>query len=239
MKNKIRKMIRAILIESRTKDSWFDFGLRQLREGAVYFYKVSDALTGDWLFKACVDDEQEKIIIKALKCPPGKAFTQMEGATMIFQKSAINEFVYDVISLTYADEENRIRREVVSELDKIPSFIKENFEIKKYDEATGKSAIGKNFVTLVHKKDVKSMITLFLMERAWPLAQVPPETKLKGGLIMKIIKDVEKASIDEVYTFANTQLGMEKDEVNKLLDILKSDGKIYFPNPNYVKAIKE
>ena len=238
MKGEIRKMIRVTLTESRAKDAWFDFGLRQLKEGIVCFYKVVDFLTGDWLFKACIDEEQGKVIIKALKCPPGKTHTQLEGSTMIFQRGIIEDFAYDIISLTYANEDNRIRREVVSDLDKVPSFIKENFEIKKYDEATGKSAIGKNLVTLVHEKDIKGMIILFLMERAWPLAQISPEIRMKGDSMMQVIEDAEKASIDEVYALASDRLMITKDDVDKLLDLLKSEGKIDLPSPGYIKVIK-
>jgi len=238
MKEDIRKTIKVTLTESRIKDAWFDFGTRELREGMVCFYKATDALTGDWLFKTCVDEAEGKIIIKALKCPPGKAYTQMEGSTMIFQKSILKEFVYDIISLTYANEDDRIRREVISELDQVPSFIKENFDVKKYDEATGKSAIGKNLVTIVQEKDIKSMIILFPMERAWPMAQVPPETGLKEGPIKKMIEEAEKASIDEIYSLASDRLGMAKDEVDKLLDLLKSENKVIFPSSGYVKTVR-
>jgi hypothetical protein len=113
----------------------------------------------------------------------------------------------------------------------------DNFEIKKYEEATGKSVVGKNLVTLVREKDVKDMITLFLLERAWPLADVPPETRLKEENIVKIIEDAEKASIDEIYALASERLNMTKDDVNKLLDLLKNEEKIDTPSAGYVKIV--
>lgn len=234
----IRKMIKIISVENRAKDAWFDFGLRQIREGAVIFHKATDFLTGSWLFKACIDEEQGKTIIKALKCPPGKIFAQIEGSTMMFQRSKIEGFVYDIISLTYTGEDERVRREIITDLDKVPASIKDNFEIKKYEEATGKTVIGKNLVTIVRDKDVKDMIILFLMERAWPLASISPETGLKEENIVKLIDDAEKASIDEIYALANERLNMMKDDVDKLLDLLKNEGKIDSPSPGYVKIVK-
>ena len=239
MREPIRKMIRVILMENRDHDAWFDFSLRQLREGNVRFYRVADFLTGDWLFKVCIDKELGKIIVKALKCPPGRIYTQIEGDTMVFQRSILKGFVYDIISLTYINEDGRVRRRVITDLDEVPPLIKENFGIKRYNEATGKRIPGKNFVTLVGERDVKGMIMLFLMERAWPLAPVTPEIGLKEDHIIRIIKDAEKAAIDEIYIMARDRLEMRRDEVNKLLALLRAEKKIDFPSPGYVKIIKE
>src|SRR4030066_2193248 len=105
------KSIKIALQEERTEDSWFDLSLRQLRAGEVRFYKVNDLQTGNWLFKICVDQENSRTMVKAIKCPPGKLFSQLEGATMLFQKSGVNaDLYYDIISLTRVDSEGRGRR---------------------------------------------------------------------------------------------------------------------------------
>ena len=171
--------VKITRIEERSEDAWFDLSLRQLRGGEVRFYRVKDFLTGEWLFKACSDKELGKVMVRALKCPSGRRFSQLEGNTMLFQKSVIEGLLYDVISLTYADEMDRLRRKVVNNIDEIPAMIRENFEVKSYEEATGKRAPGKNWVTLTKKEDEKAMITLFLLERAWSLSLVSPEEKLK------------------------------------------------------------
>ena len=160
------KRIKVTRIEDRPEDAWFDLSLRQLREGEVRFYKVKDFLTGEWLFKACSDKKLGKVIVGALKCPSGRRFAQLEGNTMLFQKSTIEGLLYDVISLTYADETDRLHRKVVSSIDDIPAIIRENFEVKSYEEATGKRAPGKYWVTLIKEGDEKAMVTLFLLERA-------------------------------------------------------------------------
>ena len=81
------KSIKISLQEERTEDAWFDLSLRELRSGEVRFYKAYDLQTGKWLFKICVDQENSRSMVKAIKCPPGKLFSQLEGATMLFQKS--------------------------------------------------------------------------------------------------------------------------------------------------------
>ncbi len=81
------KSIKISLQEERSEDAWFDLSLRELRAGEVRFYKADDLQTGKWLFKICVDYENGRSMVKAIKCPPGRLFSQLEGATMLFQKS--------------------------------------------------------------------------------------------------------------------------------------------------------
>ena len=173
------KHIKIKRIETRPNDAWYDMSLRQLRSGEVNFYSVKDFLTGEWLFKLCKDKEQGKFMVKAVKCPAGIRFSQLEGKTMVFQDSQIDGMLYDVISLTEPDENNRLRRNVVSSIEDVPAIIKENYEIKSYEEATGKKAPGKHLVTLSKRENEKDLVTLFVLERAWALSESTPEEKLK------------------------------------------------------------
>ena len=173
------KYIKVRQVETRTDDAWYDMSLRQLRNGEVSFYSVKDFLTGEWLFKICNDKENGKIMVKAVKCPAGIRFSQLEGKTMVFQDSLIEGMVYDVISLTESDEKNRLRRNLVSSIEEVPAIIRENYEIKSYEEATGKKAPGKHLVTLSKRENEKELITLFVLERAWALSESKPEEKLK------------------------------------------------------------
>jgi len=174
--------IKVRRIEKRSKDSWYDMSMRQLRTGEVIFYQVKDIVSGEWLFKLCKDKEQGKITIKAVKCPAGLLFSQLEGRTMLFQNSIIEGLFYDVLSLTEVDENNKIKRKIVSNLDDIPKIIKENFQVKSYEGATGKKAPGKYFVTLHKPGNEKELITLFVLERAWGISDFSPQEKLKEKL---------------------------------------------------------
>jgi len=173
------KQIRITLVEKRSEDAWFDLNTRQLRKGEVKFYRAKDPATGEWLFKTCIDKQLEKILVKALKCPRGFQFAQLEGNSMLFQKSKIPNMFYDIISLTETDGEGRIKRKTVSTLEEIPAHIRENYQVKTYEEAVGKTAPGKHFVTLCRSEDEKSMIALFIIERAWPITPISAEDKLK------------------------------------------------------------
>jgi hypothetical protein len=153
--------------------------LRQLRNGEVHYYRAKDFLTGEWLFKICKDGEIGKVLVKAVKCPPGARFAQLEGNTMVFQKSQKAGLLYDIISLTKADENDKLSRKIVDTLEQVPEIIRENFETKPYEEATGKTAPGKHWVTMSKAEDEKAMITLFLLERAWTLSPTTPEERLK------------------------------------------------------------
>ena len=189
------KYIKVRQVEKRPKDSWYDMTLRQLRNGEVRFYRVKDFLTGNWLFKMCIDNEQEKILVKAVKCPAGIRFAQLEGKTMVFQKSKIEGMLYDVISLTKADENDKVRRKIVSSIDEVPTIIRKNYEIKSYQEATGKKALGKHLVTLIKQESKKKFITLFVLERAWGLSQFTPEEKLKDRKKL-LAKKTTKIEVD-------------------------------------------
>lgn len=171
--------IKITRVEDRPNDAWFDLSLRQLREGEVRFYRVKDFLTGNWLFKVCLDKELRKVMVKAVKCPPGRRYAQLEGNTMVFQKSEMEGWLYDIISLTHADESDRLHRKIVDSVEEVPATIREHFRILSYEEATGKRASGKHWVTLSKTEDEKSMILLFVLERAWTISTVSPEEKIK------------------------------------------------------------
>jgi hypothetical protein len=227
--------MKIALFEERQEDAWFDLSLRQLRVGEVHFYKVDDLLTGKWLFKVCLDKENYKIMVKAIKCPAGRLFSQLEGATMLFQKSIINDdLFYDIVSLTHVDGEGRVRREVAQSLEEVPSVIREQFEVKTYEEATGKKLPANYLVTLSKRDNEKDMITLFLLERAWTL---PPEEKQKTMNLMALIKKLEKTSVAEIHSVASEQFGIEKDTLDSMLADLEAKGKVKRLDDGYVKAV--
>jgi hypothetical protein len=226
--------MKITLLEERPEDAWFDLSLRQLRVGEVRFYKVDDLLTGKWLFKVCIDTENNKTMVKAIKCPAGRLFSQLEGATMLFQKSIISDdLFYDIVSLTYVDGEGRVRREIAKSIEDVPSVIRENFDVKLYEEATGKKLPVNYIVTLSKRDNEKDMVTLFLLQRAWTL---PPEEKQKTLNLMALIKKLEKTSIAEIRNVASEQFGIEKDALDSLLANLETKGKIKRLDDGYVKA---
>jgi hypothetical protein len=186
------KQIKVNLTENRPVDAWYDMNLRQLRNGEVHYYRAKDFLTGEWLFKLCKDKEIGKVLVKAVKCPPGVRFAQLEGNSMVFQKSQKDGFLYDIISLTQADQNDKLSRKIVDTLEQVPAIIRENFETKPYEEATGKTAPGKHWVTMSKADDEKAMITLFLLERAWTLSPTTPEEKLKTLQTQAKTKPAEK-----------------------------------------------
>jgi len=197
------KQIKIAGIEERTNDAWYDMNLRQMRRGEVRFYRVRDFLTGEWLFKLCRDEELGKVLIKALKCPPGVRFAQLEGNTMVFQKSTMKGWLYDIVSLTQANENDQLSRKIVDEIQEIPAIIRENYQIKTYEEATGKTAPGKHWATLSKVDDEKAMIALFLLERAWTLSPITPEKKLKILQEQEGLKPIKKRKeIDTGQTWA-------------------------------------
>jgi hypothetical protein len=228
------KNIKIALLEERTEDAWFDLSLRQLRAGEVNFYKADDLQTGNWLFKICLDPENSKTMVKAIKCPPGRLFSQLEGATMLFQKSANKDLYYDIISLTRVDNEGRLRREVIKTLEEVPGAIRENFEVKNYEEATGRKLPGNHLVTLSKKDDEKAMITLFIIERAWSL---PIEERQKSIDLLGLVKKLSKTSIAEISTIANEQFGIEKAALDSLLTNLEAKGKIKRLDESFVKVV--
>ena len=173
------KYIKVRRTETRPNDAWYDMSLRQMRKGEVNFYRVKDFLTGDWLFKLCKDKELGKILLKAVKCPAGILFAQLEGKTMVFQESNIEGMIYDVLSLTQADENDKLSRKIVSSIEEVPPIIKENYTIKSYEEATGKRAPGKHLVTLCKRENEKAIIILFILERAWSISKISAEEKLE------------------------------------------------------------
>ncbi len=231
------RSIRIVKVEERPRDAWVDMSLRQLREGEVRFYRVDDPLTGRWLFKVCPDGEMDRTMVKALKCPPGRAFTQLEGSTMLFQRAPeVEGKYYDVISVSYIDEDGRLRRNVVERVDEIPPILRENFEVKTYEEATGRRAPGKRLVALCGEKDEKAMITLFLLERAWPISELTPEAGLNTRKVLNLIRELEKAEIGEVYREAERRYGLQRESIDKIIDLLERDGKILRPGENYLKT---
>ncbi len=226
------KSIRISLQEERTNDAWFDLSLRELRAGEVRFYKANDLQTGQWLFKVCVDQENSRSMVKAVKCPPGRLFSQLEGATMLFQKSLNPELYYDIISLTQVDDKGSVHRAVVKTQEEIPATIRDNFQIRDYNEATGKKLPGNHLVTLTKKDAEKDMITLFILERARTL---PPEERQKTMNLLALIKEMQKTSVTEISNIVSETYNINREELeNRLLD-LEAKGKIKRLDENFVK----
>jgi hypothetical protein len=196
------KQIKVTLQEERTDDAWYDMNLRQLRKGKVRFYKVKDFVTGEWLFKLCRDSELGKALVKAVKCPAGIRFAQLEGNTMVFQQSQKDGWLYDIISLTQADENDKLSRKIVDAIEQVPNVIRENYQTQPYEEATGKKAPGKHWVTLSKAEDEKAIIMLFLLERAWPVSYIAPDEKIRTLQQQKISMSKEsKREIDTGQTW--------------------------------------
>lgn len=172
--------IKVRRVETRPDDAWYDMNLRQLRKGEVSFYSVKDFLTGEWLLKLCRDSEEGKILVKAVKCPAGILFSQLEGRTMVFQESKFDGMLYDVISLTEAGKNDKVNRKIVASIEEVPAVIRKNYIIKSYEEATGKKAPGKYLVTLSKPEDEKEIVILFVLERAWSLSKFTPEERLEA-----------------------------------------------------------
>ncbi len=226
------KSIKITLQEERTDDAWFDLSLRELRSGEVRFYKASDLQTGQWLFKLCVDPENNRSMVKAIKCPPGKLYSQLEGATMLFQQSQQPSMYYDIISLTQVDTDGKVHREVVKTVEDVPAAIKDNFEVKPYAEATGKKAPGNYIVTLSKKDDEKAMITLFILERARTL---PLEERRKSLDLTSLIKQLQKTSITDLNNITNETFNIDREALNQMLKELEERGKIKRLDENFVK----
>jgi hypothetical protein len=226
------KSIKITLQEERTEDAWFDLSLRELRAGEVRFYKASDLQTGQWLFKICCDQENRRSMVKAIKCPPGKLFSQLEGATMLFQQSVEPGLYYDIISLTKVDGEGKVHRELVKSQEEIPVAIRDNFQIKNYDEVTGKKLPGTHLVTLSKEDDEKDMITLFILERARTL---PAEERQKSLNLLGLIKELQKTSITEVSAITSETFNIDRASLDKLLADLEANGKIKRLDENFVK----
>ena len=222
-------------IEERRDDSWIDMSLRGLRKGEVRFYRVNDPLTGQWLFKVCRDEEMQRTIIKAIKCPAGAGFTQLEGRTMLFQKSLTEGYCYDVVSFSYLDNEERLRRKVAENIDEIPEVLKNSFRIVDYEEATGKKAVGKNLVTLCEESDEKKMILLFLMERAWSLSTIPPEVGARMVDLLDMIKNLERAAVEDIYRTAEEQYELAREDIDSILNVLETEGRIQ-RSEQYIKT---
>lgn len=231
------KPMKITLIESRQEDAWFDLGLKQLRFGEVRFYRVWDILTGEWLFKVCLDTEFGRTMVKAVKCPPGRLFTQLEGDIMVFQKSVLQGLLYDIISVTYVDGNGRVRREAVKRVEEVPPIIVKNFEVKPYEEAKGKTIPGKYLVTLSKEGDEKTMITLFIFERAWPLSPISFEDRMKTVDLLGLIRKLEKTRVEEVYQAVREQFDIGRDEIDSILTSLQKTGEIKLLEDGYVKAV--
>jgi len=226
------KSIKITLQEDRPEDAWFDLSLRELRAGEVRFYKANDLQTGQWLFKVCIDKENNRTMVKAIKCPQGKLYSQIEGATMLFQKSLNPDLYYDIVSLTQVDSEGKVHREVAKTIEEIPAAIKDNFQVKTYEEVTGKKAPGNHFVTLSKKDNDREMITLFLLERARTL---PLEERQKNMDLMSLIKELQKTSIIDLNKVTLEQFNINRESLSKLLADLETKGKLKRLDENFVK----
>ena len=151
---------------------------------------------------------------------------------MLFQKSIFPNLYYDIVSLTQVDGKGKVHREVVKTMEEIPAAIKDNFQVKTYEQATGRKAPGNHLVTLSKKDDDREMITLFLLERARTL---PPEERQKNMDLLSLIKELQKTSITDLGNITGEQFNISRESLNKLLADYEKKGKIKRLDDNFVK----
>jgi hypothetical protein len=244
--------VKITLSEKRPADVWLDFSLKEVREGPVSYFRVKDFLSGNWLFKYTVDRELGKVVVKAVKCPPGRAYFTVEGESMVFQRSVHQGFLYDLISVPMVEEGGRVRRKRVKEMEDVPPLIRDNFRIVTHQKATGKETpISGMLSTLTPEEETRSPIILFLLERVWPLSHQNPEEayrqwKVEGKQqmappiskahrrLLNAVRKVQKARLVDVYEFVKAKV--DEDNYLKLLHDLAEAGKISYPQVGYVKV---
>ena len=249
------KMLEAVKIglsERRSLDAWLDFSLREVREGPVSYFRVKDFMSGNWLFKQCVDGELGKVVVKAVKCPPGRAYFTVEGGSMVFQRSVQKGFLYDLISVPKIEESGRVRRKRLREMGEVPPLIRDNFKIVTHLEATGKKTpVAGLLATLTPEEDLRSPLLLFLLERVWPLSHQTPEEAYRQmeaeveqwrkpplttahRRLLNAVRRVQRARLIDVYELVKAKVGEE--EYLKVLHDLAEAGKISYPQVGYVKV---
>lgn len=233
----LRKAIAITRVEQRDEDAWFDFGLRQLRRGQVRFYKVRDAVSGEWLFKVCQDKERGRAIVKALKCPRGMLYAQLEGDSMVFSKSQFEGYLYDVVAIAHVESNERLAKRFVASVEDLPSWIRDAYPVKPYLEATGRNpTFGRGCVTLVKDGDERGMICLFLLEKAWPISVAEEDTAQSYVDIIPVVRELESADLDTVYETVQKRHALSKEDAERLVSWSIRIGKLISPAPGRVKA---
>jgi len=243
----VDRLVKISLIEKRDGDVWFDFVARTLRRGEVQYYRVKDAVSGTWLFKVSIDREFGKALVKASMCPPGVVYPQLEGDTMVFQKSLLEGYMYDTISVTYL-ENGSVRKKNVGTPEELPKWITGSM-VENYERATGKKpTYGRGLVTLVREGDYKAMIKFFLMEKAWLLGKIPTEIELRKIAeakraripperrnVFRTIAKLEMAEDESIYRALKREFGMGREEVERILVEMEKEGKVTHPKLGYTK----
>jgi len=243
----VDRLMKIALLETRESDVWFDFVARALRRGEVRYYRVKDTVSGTWLFKVSIDSEFRKALVKASMCPPGAVYPQLEGDTMVFQKSLLEGYMYDTISVTYLENVS-VRKKNVGTPEELPKWITSSM-VENYEKATGKKpTYGRGLVTLVREGDYKAMIKFFLMEKAWPLGKIPTEIELRKIAeakkaripperrnVLRTIAKLEMAEDESIYRALKREFGMGREEAERILVEMEKEGKVTHPEPGYTK----
>jgi len=242
------KLIKIFFVEKREGDVWFDFVTRTLRRGEVQYYRAKDVVSGTWLFKVSIDKEFGKTLIKVSMCPPGVVYPQLEGDTMVFQKSLLEGCMYDTISLSHVEENGSVRKKNAGTAEELPTWITGDM-VESYEKATGKKpTYGRGLVTVVREDDYKAMIKFFLMEKAWPLGKIPTENEMKEieeakkatvpselRNVLRTIKKLEMAEDESIFSAFKTKFNLERGQAEIMLAELERDGKITHPKLGYTK----
>ena len=163
--------------------------------------------------------------------------------------------VKKVNHINYMDKEGRIRRRMATRREEVPQLIAGRFQIIRHGEATNKqTSMQDKLVTLISEDDHKSPIILFLLQRVWPLSPRKPEeaytaysleeevrhTKKTQNLgnksLLFIIKQSERAKLEDIYLASSAKLGMSREETESAITELENEGAIYRFEPDYLKT---
>lgn len=154
------------------KRGWiFDDKLRRSCQAIIQLYAVDCPYSGLWFMKIDELPGEHTLYVKPIfSSGSTKTHAYIENQVDVFKKSIDRERYYHILRINNYETINP-KGPVIGPIDEIPKEIRENYELQRYFDVTGKirTPLRNAWVVLVKPNDFEGMIKLFLYERVWPI----------------------------------------------------------------------
>lgn len=123
-----------LTLQKSEPGEWYDHSLKRLLKGTVYAY------TFEWKELSCVlnvriSEDKSRAQVNLVSSSKADIISkQLTEKTLLFQKSKIPNYLYIPLSIAYVDKFGRIHYNRVSNVNDVPEVLRDNFELRKYDD---------------------------------------------------------------------------------------------------------
>jgi hypothetical protein len=162
----------TIRLLRQSQGEWYDLQLRRVINGDIFAYGLVDKVSGQWLLNVKMSEEEKKAIVLAPTSERTSSIhDQIKRKTMVFKTCTDGQAMYHPLCVDCVVG-RRVVGKRVERIDDVPSEIKDQFALRKYEEVspiTPARALKGKLVAVIGRDHPENMALLFFHEKIAPV----------------------------------------------------------------------